>query len=58
MGRPKTKNGQKVSYNLDSDLMKRFKEYCDAMGQTQTVAIERMIKQQLDTYDSRKNGNA
>lgn len=51
MARPKTKNAQKVSYNIDIDLLRRFKAYCDEKGQTQTVALERIIKEALDKHE-------
>ena len=56
MARPKTKNGKKVSYIIDVELLNRFKEYCDEMGQTQTLALERIMKDALDRhYESIKD---
>lgn len=52
MARPK-KNGQPVSLIMDKDLFARLEAYCEASGQTKTVAIERAVSMFIDDYDSK-----
>jgi hypothetical protein len=53
MARPK-KDGLKVSYYMDASIVARLKEYCDDKGQSQTVALERILKEKFDAYDHEK----
>ena len=57
MARPKTKTGQKVSYNLDAELVEKFKKYCEETERTQTIVIERLIRQCLEEYEAQKSNN-
>ena len=53
MPRPK-KDGEKVSLFLDRELMKRLREEAEQKGQSLTVALERAIKEHLDTQSKEK----
>ena len=53
MARPK-KEGRKVSFYMDAEIVERLDRYCDEMGQTKTVAVERILKAHLDKYDMEK----
>ena len=37
----------------DAELMRRFNKYCDEVGQTKTMAFERIIASFLDERDSK-----
>ena len=37
---------------MDTTLMNRLIEYCDEVGQTKTMAIERIIKDFLDKHQN------
>ena len=53
MSRPK-KNYQLLNMKVDTQIMNRFKAYCDEVGQTKTLAFERIVSQFLDQYDKDK----
>lgn len=46
MGRhgDKTKTAIRLSVNLPPDLRKQFLQYCEEKGQTQTMAMERILR--------------
>ena len=39
---------------MDASLMRRLEEYCDEVGQTKTMAVERIVGAFLDEHDNRK----
>lgn len=41
----------------DAEIMRRFEEYCDAVGQTKTTAFERIIAAFLDQYEADKKAD-
>lgn len=47
MGKPK-KDGQHLNIFMDRNLYNRLTVYSDEMGQTKTLAIERILKKALD----------
>lgn len=47
MAKPK-KDGQFISFYLDRNLCNRLTYYSDQMGQTKTLAIERILKKFFD----------
>lgn len=49
MHKPK-KDGKSLNCNIDRLLHERLEEYCEEVGQTKTVAVERILKQYLDKY--------
>ena len=53
MSRPK-KDYQLLNMKVDAQIMNRFKAYCDEVGQTKTLAFERIVSQFLDQYDKDK----
>ena len=53
MSRPK-KEYQLLNMKVDTEVMRRFKEYCDEVGQTRTLAFERIVTQYLDQYEEEK----
>lgn len=50
MARPK-KNGVYINYYIQKDIKERLDNYCDDVGQTNTMAVERILKQYLDKYE-------
>ena len=52
MPRPK-KNGKYLNLNINQEIYERFAVYADAMGQTKTVALERILKKYLDEYEEK-----
>lgn len=53
MPRPK-KNAIVFNMRVDADVMERFKSYCDEVGQTRTLAFERIVSAYLDKYEEDK----
>ena len=53
MARPR-KEGKKVSFYMDAEIVERLDEYCEEMGQSKTLAVERIIKARLDEHDKEK----
>lgn len=53
MARPR-KEGKKVSFYMDAEIVERLDEYCEEMGQSKTLAVERIIKAHLDEHDKAK----
>ena len=56
MSRPK-KDYQMLNMKVDSVVMHRFSDYCETVGQTKTLAFERIITAFLDHYDTKKGEN-
>lgn len=56
MARPK-KDGVYINYYIRKDIKYRFDKYCENVGQTNTTAIERILKQFLDEYDKKQKEN-
>lgn len=50
MARPK-KDGVYINYYIQKDIKDRLDRYCEDVGQTNTMAIERILKQFLDDYE-------
>lgn len=53
MGRPK-KDGVFINYYIDRQVKEMLDEYCQDVGQTSTLAIERILKIHLDNYKKEK----
>lgn len=53
MPRPK-KDGVHINYYIQKDIKARLDNYCEEVGQTNTIAIERILKQFLDEHDNKK----
>ena len=53
MPRPK-KNYMPLNMKVESEVMKRFAAYCEEVGQTKTLAFERIVTDFLNNYDKNK----
>ncbi len=53
MARPK-KDYVLFNMRADANVMRRFNEYCEEVGQTKTLAFERIVTAHLDKYDADK----
>ena len=53
MPRPK-KNYKPLNMRVDADVMDRFVAYCDEVGQTHTLAFERIVTAYLNKYEEDK----
>ncbi len=40
---------------MDAALMRRLNDYCDEVGQTKTMAVERIVGAFLDKRDAKEN---
>lgn len=49
MGRPK-KDGVKVNFYLDKELMEKLEEYSEETGRTKTKVLEMAIKEFLEKH--------
>lgn len=54
MAQPK-KDYIPLHIKMDAALMRRLTEYCDEVGQTKTLAVERIIASFLDERETEKN---
>lgn len=53
MARPK-KNGTYLNVCIDTPVYDRLADYCEAVGQPKTVAVERAITAYLDGYEEKQ----
>ena len=53
MARPK-KDGVHINYYIQREIKEMLDEYCDDVGQTNTVAVERILKGYLENYKAKK----
>lgn len=42
---------------VDAELMQRFNDYCDEVGQTKTMAFERIVSAFLDKREKKTQSN-
>lgn len=49
MARPK-KDGVFINYYIDRQVKEMLDKYCEEKGQTNTMAIERILKEYLSNY--------
>lgn len=54
MGRAK-KDGEHISLYLYRPLLNRLRKFAEIKGQTVTVAIERILQQALDDFDTKSD---
>lgn len=54
MARPK-KDGVNINYYIRRDIKERLDNYCEDVGQTATMAIERILEEYLDKYEKNKD---
>ena len=50
------KNASSAHFYLDKEVQERLEQYCKETGQSKTVAVERMLKNELDSYFSKPKG--
>ena len=43
-----------LSMKVDADVMRRFNGYCEEVGQTKTLAFERMVTDYINRYEQEK----
>lgn len=55
MARPK-KDGVHINYYIDRTTKERLDKYCEEVGQTNTLAVERILKKFLDEHEEGKIG--
>lgn len=55
MARPK-KDGVSINYYIRRDVKEKLDKYCEEVGQTATMAIERILNEYLDTYFKKQKG--
>jgi len=48
------KDGRHINLYIEREIIEKLEQYCEEVGQTKTVAIERAIKQYLSDYQSNK----
>lgn len=53
MPRPK-KDYILLNMRVDATVMIRFRDYCEEVGQTKTLAFERIVSSFLDQYENDK----
>ena len=53
MARPK-KDYIALNMRVDADVMRRFSDYCEEVGQNKTLAFERIVSSYLDQYEEEK----
>ena len=51
------KNGVNVNYYIRRDIKERLDQYCAEVGQTATMAIERILDEYLEAYFRKKHKN-
>ena len=44
------KDGRYVNYYIEREVYEKLETYCEEVGQTKTVAIERILTRYLDNY--------
>lgn len=49
------KDGRYVNFYLDQKIYDRLEKYCNEVGQTKTIAVERSIDQFLNNYYKTEN---
>lgn len=53
MGRPK-KDGRDFNCLLRRDLFEKLEKYCEEMGQTKTIAVERALEKVFAEHEKEK----
>lgn len=54
MARPK-KNGTYLNVCIDTDIYRRLTAYCEAAGQSKTVAVERSLCDYIEKYERERD---
>lgn len=53
MGRPK-KEGRDLNCFLRKDLFEKLEQYCEEMGQTKTIVVERALEKTFMEHEKNK----
>ena len=48
------KDGRHINLYIEREIIEHLEQYCEEVGQTKTVAIERALKQYLNDYARQK----
>lgn len=51
------KDGVYINYYIQRDIKEQLDRYCEEIGQTKTIAIERILGKFLDDYFKNKKNN-
>ena len=51
---PKKKDYIALNMRVDASVMRRFNDYCEEVGQSKTLAFERIVASYLDQYEKDK----
>ena len=51
---PKKKDYIALNMRVDASVMRRFNDYCEEVGQSKTLAFERIVSAYLDQYERDK----
>ncbi len=43
-----------LNMKVDANIMQRFNKYCEEVGQTKTLAFERIVSAHIDKYEKNK----
>ena len=43
-----------LNMKVDSEVMEKFNQYCEEVGQTKTLAFERIVTNYIDRYNSNR----
>ena len=43
-----------LNMKVDTGVMQRFNQYCEEVGQTKTLAFERIVSAHIDKYEKGK----
>ena len=44
------KDGRYINYYIEREIFEQLEQYCKEVGQTKTLAIERILKEFFDDY--------
>ena len=45
------KDGKHINLYIEKEILEQLEKYCEKVGQTKTMAIERILKQYLDSLE-------
>ena len=48
------KDAKPITFRMDRETADRLEKYADIMGQTKTIAVERILKEHFDCYDEKQ----
>lgn len=51
----KKKEGKFLNIKLCADVYDRLENYSEELGQTKTIAVERILREHFDRYDTMKH---